>query len=129
MKIEVVLKPCPWCRKTPDIWMPIEEVTWCWHIRCVNKECHMKPQSPHVSIRKNAKCEFFSFHRKLELLAHTWNGGNPLPPFEIKVVDLSQLPDIDRGAEYLCSRDPWFKRIEAIGESKDCSRTWKVPTS
>lgn len=114
MKLELVLKPCPWCRKTPDIWMPIEEDTWCWKIRCINPSCCMRPESPHVSIRKSVKKQFFDFHGKLEHLCHTWNGGNPFAPFELKTIDLSKLPEINEGAEALCSRDPWFKRIEAI---------------
>jgi len=74
----------------------------------------MKPVSPHFSIRKTTKSDFFSWHRKIEHLAHTWNGGNPLPAFEMKVIDLEKLPDLNRTAERLCLRDPWFKRIEAI---------------
>ena len=114
MKIEVVLKPCPWCRKTPDIWMPIEEGTWCWDIRCNYSGCRMKPRSPHVSIRKNTKKEFFLFHGKLENLSNIWNGGNPFPGYELKVIDMSTLPDLDKSAEYLINRNSWFRRIEAI---------------
>lgn len=114
MKIEIILKPCPWCHKTPDIWMPIEGTTWCWSIWCMNRDCHMKPRAPYVSIRNTTKKDFFSFHGKIERLVHTWNGGNPMKAFEMKVIDLSSLPDLDKGAEYLCTKDPWFKRIEAI---------------
>lgn len=115
MNLEVVLKPCPWCRKTPNIYMPVpQNDTWCWEVRCENKDCCMKPKSPHVSIRNTVKKDFFSFHGKIERLAHTWNGGNPLKAFEMKLIDLQKLPDINKGAEYLCSRDPLFKRIEAI---------------
>lgn len=114
MKIEVVLKPCPWCRKTPDIWMPVEGVTWCWQIQCDNNECWMKPKTGHVSIRKTTKKDFFSFHGKVERLAHIWNGGNPFKAYEMKVIDLEHLPDLNKGAEYLCNADPWFRRIDAI---------------
>jgi len=117
MKIEVILKPCPWCRQTPDIWMPISEPTWCWKILCMNLDCNMRPSSPHVAIRNTTKKNFYQFHNKLENLAFSWNGGNPFRPYEMKVIDLKELPELaslNEGAEYLCNRDPWFKRIDAI---------------
>lgn len=114
MKIEVVLKPCPWCKKTPDIWMPIEGDTWCWLIQCNNYYCRMKPKSPHVSIRKTTKSDFFLWHGKVESLAHRWNAGNPFKAFEMKVIDLERLPDLNRTSEFLCNRDPRFTRIDAI---------------
>ena len=114
MKLEVVLKPCPWCRKTPDLFMPIAETTWVWTIRCINQNCCMKPVSPHISIRKTTKENFFAFHGKIEHLANTWNGGNPFPAFEMKLIDLEKIPDLNRTAQQLCDKDPWFKRIQAI---------------
>lgn len=74
----------------------------------------MKPVTPHVSIRKTTKSSFFAWHGKVEHLAHTWNGGNPFPAYEMKEIDLSKLPELAKSAEYLCTRDPWFTRIEAI---------------
>lgn len=114
MKLEVVLRPCPWCRKTPELWMPIPEKTWCWWVVCDNKDCHMKPRSPHVSIRNTTKKNFVSFYYKIERLAHTWNGGNPICPYEMKIIDLEKLAELNQGAEFLCIADPWYKRISVI---------------
>lgn len=74
----------------------------------------MKPTSPHVAIRKSNKKEFFSWHGKIESLAHKWNGGNPFKAFEMRVIDLERLPDINESGRYLCTVDPTFKRIDAI---------------
>ena len=114
MKLEVVLKPCPWCRKTPDIFMPIVEDTWCWEIQCNNQDCWMKPKTRHVAIRKTTKKEFIAFHAKIDRLAHIWNGGNPMKAYEMKVIDLEEIPELNKSAEYLCLRDHYYTKIVAI---------------
>lgn len=111
MKIEVVLKPCPWCKKTPDIWMPIEEATWCWEIRCINQHCEMRPKTPYVSIRKSNKENFILFHEKLCVLVHRWNHGLHTKPYEMKVIDLTKIAT--NKSWDLPNLDPWFARIHA----------------
>jgi hypothetical protein len=111
MKIELILKPCPWCKKTPDIWMPIEDDTWCWKIMCINTHCRIKPSTAHVSIRKSAKTNFWNFHDKLEKIVCGWNYGNEGKPYEKKLIDLEELPELNISAENLCAHDPWFRTI------------------
>lgn len=94
MKIEVIIKPCPWCKQTPDLNMPIDNLTncdgtWCWYIQCF--KCKMKPKSPYVSLRKTTKTDPFRIGKKLEELAHMWNEGNDYKAYEKKVVDLSGI--------------------------------------
>ncbi len=111
MKLEVILKPCTWCKKTPDIWMPIGEDTWVWEIRCGNPKCAVNPKSKHVSIRNTNKTQFLPFHGKVERLVCTWNYGNDCKPYEKKVINLEKVPELNVTAEYLCNRDPWYKII------------------
>lgn len=112
MKLNLVLKPCPWCRKTPTLWMPIEEDTWCWNIECHSQSCKMKPKSPHVSFRKSAKTQYFSFYSKLEGLCFMWNYRNPFNAFECKQIDLTQIKTLDESSLNFLAQDPFFLRIE-----------------
>ena len=114
MKLEVVLKPCPWCRKTPEIYMPIGDGTWCWDIRCANESCSMKPKTPYVSIRNTTKYMFDNFYEKLRYMANTWNGGNPFPPYDMKVIDLAPLPELNKSAINFFFFSPDYARINAI---------------
>ncbi len=111
MKIKLILRPCPWCRKTPDIWMPIQEETWQWKIKCINPDCGMKPESPHVSIRKSNKKEFYAFHGKVERLCSLWNHNNPFKAFEAKIINLASLPELVVSAALMCGGDPWWQTI------------------
>jgi hypothetical protein len=96
MKLEVVLRPCPWCKKTPELIMPIgqagnDERTWCWTIECRNPSCLMKPASPHVNLRKGQKKQAGQITFKLDRLRKTWNEGNPTIAYEKKIVDITEL--------------------------------------
>lgn len=88
---EFPLCPCPWCRKTPHLELPIMEDTWVWDIRCDNYECPIKPRSPHVSIRKTGKGDPKKIREKLDTLVKRWNECNPIRAYEKKVVDLGKL--------------------------------------
>lgn len=107
--LEVVLKPCPWCQKTPDIYMPIQEKTWCWRIRCMNLLCKMQPNSPHVAIRNTAKTTFVFFFEKLCILANKWNEGNPFKSYEMKIINLERLA-VNEGWKKV-DQDIFYKRI------------------
>lgn len=92
MQVEIILKPCPWCYNTPDIYMPIpEDETWCWKILCINPLCKMHPESPHVSIRNTSKTDFLMFRNKLESLVDRWNGGNLLRAKDKKIIQLEKI--------------------------------------
>lgn len=95
-KIHVFLQPCPWCETTPDLRMPISDFsnsgkTWLWTIECINSCCPMKPESPHVAIRKTTKGNAERLAMKLGMLADKWNAGNDYPCYEKKIVDVSEL--------------------------------------
>lgn len=85
------LKPCPWCKKTPELWMPVNDDTWKWEIVCRTQECKMKPRSPHVSIRKTTKESIEKIAEKLAILAEMWNSGNDCVAFEYKIVDTGPI--------------------------------------
>lgn len=90
--IEVVLRPCPWCKQTPDLEMPIHEDTWRWLVRCKTNACGMQPVSPHVSIRKTGKKSSNVIAEKLQKLADMWNVGNEYRATYKKIVDLGKIP-------------------------------------
>lgn len=97
--MSVVLKPCPWCRKTPELNMPLHssnhtDETWCWCVRCENGDCLMNPKSPHVALRRTTKTNILPFCEKIRELADSWNAGNPFKAYEKKVFD---YPHIDLG--------------------------------
>ncbi len=91
MHIEFVVKPCPWCKKTPGLWMPIEEETWSWFIRCDNPECSVEPRSKHVNFRNTAKTSVARFIAKVDELIGSWNKGNDLAPIEKKSVCIDKI--------------------------------------
>ncbi len=95
MKLEVVLKPCPWCKKTPELELPISDKgdgkTWCWAICCRNPECLMQPRSPHVNLRKAQKNDSYQVKFKMGKLADKWNTGNNTIAFEKKIVDITEI--------------------------------------
>lgn len=91
MNLEIILCPCPWCRETPELHMPIDDDTWKWSIFCANIKCRMKPESPYVSIRKTSKTIRSRFLNKVKELAQKWNQGNPIPAKDKKVVDLEKI--------------------------------------
>jgi hypothetical protein len=95
MKIEVVLKPCPWCKKTPDLKLPIDadeaDKTWCWTVICRTPGCGMKPESPHVNIRRGQKKQAGHIAFKLDALAVKWNNGNDYKAYEKKVIELEEI--------------------------------------
>lgn len=84
--IDVLLFPCPWCKKTPKLLMPISnhnsKGTWSWHIHCYNDKCAVRPRSPHVNIREGKKENIHWIRHKLEELATMWNINNPIAPYE-----------------------------------------------
>ena len=90
MKIEFPLSPCPWCKKTPEMHMPIRVGTWNWRIACGNHECRVRPECT-VPIRKTSKTILARFRGKLSLLVQKWNQDNPVPPYEKKVIDLTPI--------------------------------------
>ena len=91
MKIELILKPCPWCNETPTIWMPISQDTWLWKVECDNNKCLMRPKSPHVAFRNTSKTDFLRFVDKIHLMAEMWNIRNPRLARDKKVIDVSAL--------------------------------------
>lgn len=89
--IEVILNPCPWCKKTPELIMPIYEDTWLWKVGCRNPSCLIQCESPHVSIRKTSKKDIRKIGEKLDELARMWNTGNNLWPYERKIIDATKV--------------------------------------
>lgn len=96
MIVEVTLKPCPWCKKTPEIRMPIYECYegegWRWEVECRSGECWVHPKGKHVTVRKSQKTDYMKIVGKLKDLALYWNSGNDYKAYEKKRIDLSKIP-------------------------------------
>lgn len=98
------LKPCPWCKKTPVLDMPLDQKmereydrewidkheTWVWKIFC---NCWVSSEAK-VSIRKTSKTEPKRFMNKLNELVDKWNAHNPEKVYEKKMIDLRKIPNL-----------------------------------
>jgi hypothetical protein len=91
MKLELYIKPCPWCRETPKVSLPYSNETWQWKIKCLNGLCLMQPESPYVNIRKTQKTDLNHICFKVEKLVNKWNTNNPFPVKDKKIIDLAPL--------------------------------------
>lgn len=93
--VEAALFPCPWCKKTPDLKMPLDQKgaqqdeTWKWEISC---SCHNS--SVYVPIRRTSKTHLGRFLQKVDDLFDKWNKDNPIKPYEKKVLDLRMIPNL-----------------------------------
>jgi len=102
--VTVALKPCPWCKKTPYLNMPLDqkssfymngnrhddEETWVWKIKC---ECRVASEAK-ISIRNTSKTNLDRFLDKVDELFDKWNDGNPMKAYEKKVLDLKMIPNL-----------------------------------
>jgi hypothetical protein len=98
--VEAALKPCPWCKRTPDLRMPLDQEeatkwgkrpeTWVWTIGC---SCRVKSVCS-ISIRNTTKTEVSRFLNKLNDLFSAWNSGNDCKAYEKKVIDLRMIPNL-----------------------------------
>ncbi len=90
------LKPCPWCKTTPKLTMPldqareVEDRTWVWRIHC---DCRVSSEAK-VSIRNTSKTNLQRFLDKLDELFDKWNGTNLHKAYEKKVLDLKMIPNL-----------------------------------
>lgn len=93
MKLELYIKPCPWCRETPQVSFPVNttEETWSWKIYCYNDDCLMRPESPVVNIRKTQKKDLNHICFKVEKLVEKWNTNNPFKVKDKTIIDLTPL--------------------------------------
>lgn len=97
--VEAALRPCPWCKKTPNLSMRLdqrdtkEEQTWVWKIECRYIECRVKPEVS-VSIRNTSKTNLSRFLDKLDEWYDRWNHGNDCKAYEKKVIDLKMIPNL-----------------------------------
>lgn len=100
-KAEITLKPCPWCKKTPSISLPIDNKwakdifgkdklvyeTWSWEIYC-----HCKVRScTKVNVRKTQQVTLSKVLDKLNILASNWNFQNPEKSYETIIVSLDKI--------------------------------------
>ena len=84
------LNPCPWCKKTPLLWMPLEGDSWQWTISCGNSECTFKPKGRHVVVRKSQRYSLQKIATKLEILCSYWNSHNFDRPYERLQIPLEE---------------------------------------
>ena len=82
MKEVLIIKPCPWCKKTPKFIMMLDVITWLPYIQCQNHECHVRPKSQYVPIRKSQKYEWSLIREKIRLCIGKWNLENPCKEYE-----------------------------------------------
>lgn len=94
--VEAPLKPCPWCKKTPKLLMPLdqkgdtEDKTWMWKIYC---DCDVH-SGAHTSIRNTSKTNLTRFLEKVDELFNKWNENNPVKAYEKKILDLKMIPNL-----------------------------------
>jgi hypothetical protein len=94
--VQVPLKPCPWCKKTPYLSMPLDQTgskeyeTWVWKVYC---ECKVSSEAK-ISIRNTSKTNLSRFLDKVDELFNKWNEGNPIKAYEKKVLDLKMIPNL-----------------------------------
>ncbi len=94
--VEAPLNPCPWCKKTPDLRMPLDQArevqdkTWVWRISCT---CMVSSEAT-VSIRKTSKTNLTRFLDKVNELFGKWNENNPVKAYEKKILDLKMIPNL-----------------------------------
>lgn len=89
---EVSLKPCPWCHKTPEIDMPLENTSWCWKVECRNLECVYQPTGRYITIRKDQRYDLKQILAKLLTICDLWNAGSwDMKPFEKLLIPLEDL--------------------------------------
>ena len=91
--IDIVLNPCPWCKKTPELNAPMDENTWTWTVRCINEDCTVCPVSKHINIRNSQKYDLHHILGKLEILCSYWNLNNDYKPYERLRVYLDDYRD------------------------------------
>ncbi len=92
MKLELILKPCPWCGLTPEIQMPIpDDKTWIWKIRCESACCSVNPEGKGMNFRNTSKTIWYLFLEKVERMIAMWNGHIVFPAHEKKVIDLKEI--------------------------------------
>lgn len=91
--VEAPVKPCPWCKKTPDLRMPLDQEgdtddkTWVWKITC---SCKVSSEAS-ISIRNTSKTDLTRFLDKLDEWYDKWNSGNDCRAYEKKVIDLKMV--------------------------------------
>lgn len=94
MNWEIILKPCPWCFKTPEAYLSLEMETggtWVWSIFCANYECAYKPTGRKIAIRKGQRYDLKAMERKLNMIVSMWNAHeSPHPPYEKVRVPLDE---------------------------------------
>jgi hypothetical protein len=88
--IDVPLKPCPWCGKTPTIDLSMfDEVSWVWSIACGNCQCSFQPHGMHVTVRKKQKLNQSIMIDKIQTLCKSWNGYNSFGNNTVEYIRIS----------------------------------------
>lgn len=94
--VDAPVKPCPWCKKTPQLSMLLDwagesyDKTWVWIIGC---NCRVESKAS-ISIRKTNKTDLTRFLHKLDEWYDRWNAGNDCKAYEKKVIDLRKIPNL-----------------------------------
>ncbi len=94
MKAHLLIYPCPWCKKTPEVSLPYQfhsKNSWSWQIKCMNADCKMQPETKIVAIRNTTKTDAVAIMYKLEKLVSIWNTGNDCAAKDWKVIDLEPI--------------------------------------
>jgi hypothetical protein len=82
---EFVIKPCPWCKKTPRLSISYHEHcggTWLWYVICQSYDCPIKPKGREIGVRNTSKTSLERQYNKIIDIIYEWNCSNPIPPYE-----------------------------------------------
>ncbi len=92
MELAFLIKPCPWCKRTPKFTIPVDEPgTWNAFLGCAYRDCKIHPATKIIGIRRTSKTIFARFRDKICLMVASWNTGNSLLPYEATLIDLSRI--------------------------------------
>lgn len=96
--VDIPLKPCPWCKKTPQLSMRYgdyrQDETWLWYVGCMNEKCNVRPKSRHVCLRNTSKYLKERIFKKIFDMTDFWNKENPMKAYEAKRLNLEDIDKI-----------------------------------
>ncbi|MFB5619503.1 MAG: hypothetical protein ACE5RC_00015 [Nitrosopumilus sp.] len=78
-RIKFLIKTCPWCDKTPELDLHLNDVyedSCAWKLLCVNELCLIRPRTKHKIIKKTGKYNILKQIKTVENLILMWNINN-----------------------------------------------------
>ena len=90
-RLEVLIRPCPWCKRTGKFILDPDKETWMAQVMCKTPNCMVKPAARYVPIRKTSKTNLIRFKEKVFKALDHWNVNNPYMAYEKTIIYLSAI--------------------------------------